>query len=672
VRPLLRALLGAALLAAAAPAAQAAQARTIHWKSLAVTARLDADGVLHVRERHHVVMTGDWNGGSRDFRLERTQQIQLEGMVRIDPATGAAWPMVQGDLRRLDSYGWAGPTALRWRSRLPGDPPFDGTELVHELEYRLRGVVETDGSGYVLEHDFAFEEREGDILSHVVDLDVDPAWKVASGGPRVHVERGRLRPGEGNVVRVALDYAGAGVPAHVVSTAGARRVLLALLLVPAGLLAHLLLGEWRRGRFAPVSADVAAGAGFLEQHLLTVRAEVAGAAWDRSVGPPEVAALVARLAAEGALRTRNEDDVLRLELVAPRDSLEGYERALVDGFFFDGRTATSTSEVRAHYSKPGGGFYPDAVIRDGVEARVAVLVGPRPPWWPHWILPAALLLAGALVLLTAATDGFMVLSVAALLGLPALVLGLAGMAFAGLWRDRIDYGLRETPWFLVPAGLLTILGWAAVGEPVWPLHAVNGAVAGAGGPADALQLGAVLVVIGWVSAIFANARSRDGAAGLALRKRLAAARAYFQRELERETPALRDEWFPYVLAFGLDDSSRRWFERYGEQKAARAPVDVPVVGSGSSWSGSGTAAAPAGPTSWTGGGGAFGGAGATASWAQAAHTLSAGIAPPMPVSSGGSSGGSGGSSGWRSGGGSSSGSSGSGGSRSGGGGGGGW
>jgi uncharacterized membrane protein YgcG len=668
VRYLRRALV-ATLVVAAAPAV--AQARTMHWKSLAVTARLDADGVLHVRERHHVVMSGDWNGGSRDFRLEPTQQIQLERMVRIEPATGARRPMVDGALDRVDGYGWTGPATLRWRSRLPADPPFDRTELVHELEYRLRGVVETDGSGYVLEHDFAFEEREGDILSHVVELDVDPAWTVASGPPHVRVERGRLRPGQGNVVRVELDYAAAGAPAHAVSTVRARRLLLALLLVPAALFAHFLLGEWRRGRFAPVTADVAAGAGFLEQHLLTVPAEVAGAAWDDGVGPPEVAALVARLAAEGALKTRSEDDVLHLELTTPRESLDDYERALVDGFFFDGRTATSTSEVRAHYRKPGAGFYPDAVIRSGVAARVAALVGPRPPWWPQWILPAAVLLAAAVVILTASTDGFVVVAAAVLFALPALVFGLAGMAFAGLWRDRVDYGLRDTPWFLVPAGILMILGWAVVGDAGWPLDAISRAVAGTGAAADALRLASVLVVIGCVSAILANARSRDSAAGLALRKRLAAARAYFDRELDRETPALRDEWFPYVLAFGLDDSSRRWFERYGEQKAARSSAAIPMVGSGSSWSGSGTAAAPAGPTPWTGGGGAFGGAGASASWAQAAHTLSAGVAPPAPVSSGGSSGGSSGSSGWRSGG-SSSGSSGSGGSRSGGGGGGGW
>ena len=106
--------------------APAAQARTIHWKSLAVTARLDADGVLHVRERHHVVMTGDWNGGSRDFRLEPTQQIQLERVVRIDPATGAAREIPKVSLDDIDQPGrldaWAEPTCCAG-GRLPADPP---------------------------------------------------------------------------------------------------------------------------------------------------------------------------------------------------------------------------------------------------------------------------------------------------------------------------------------------------------------------------------------------------------------------------------------------------------------------------------------------------------------------------------------------------------------------
>ena len=46
-----------------------AQDRSLYWKALDVTARLDADGRLHVTERHEMVFTGDWNGGERTFRI---------------------------------------------------------------------------------------------------------------------------------------------------------------------------------------------------------------------------------------------------------------------------------------------------------------------------------------------------------------------------------------------------------------------------------------------------------------------------------------------------------------------------------------------------------------------------------------------------------------------------
>ncbi|MGQ0560873.1 MAG: hypothetical protein ACT443_03250 [Gemmatimonadota bacterium] len=37
----------------------------------------------------------------------------------------------------------------------------------------------------------------------------------------------------------------------------------------------------------------------------------------------------------------------------------------------------------------------------------------------------------------------------------------------------------------------------------------------------------------------------------ALRRTLAAARAYFVEQLDQKRPALEDAWFPYLLAFGL-------------------------------------------------------------------------------------------------------------------------
>ena len=169
-----------------------------------------------------------------------------------------------------------------------------------------------------------------------------------------------------------------------------------------------------------------------------------------------------------------------------------------------------------------------------------------------------------------------------------------------------------------------------------------------------VRLGATLLALALFNSMINQARSRERAQGIALRKRLASARRYFQQELDRPQPALRDEWFPYVLAFGLDKDAQDWFKAYGGQSAGSSTSSwssSPSTSSSSSGSGSSSSA----PTGWSGGGGAFGGAGATSTWALAAGSLAAGVAAP---SSSGSSGGGGGGGG--------------GGSSSGGGGGGGW
>ena len=57
-----------------------AAARELHWRELAVTARLDAEGRLHVSELHRMVFTGDYNGGERSFRVQGDQALELEGM----------------------------------------------------------------------------------------------------------------------------------------------------------------------------------------------------------------------------------------------------------------------------------------------------------------------------------------------------------------------------------------------------------------------------------------------------------------------------------------------------------------------------------------------------------------------------------------------------------------
>ena len=81
--------LAAAILVLGMGSGTARAEKELHWRSLDVTARLDADGRLHVVERHVMVFTGDWNGGERVFRLFPGQTLSLEGVRRFDPTTAA-------------------------------------------------------------------------------------------------------------------------------------------------------------------------------------------------------------------------------------------------------------------------------------------------------------------------------------------------------------------------------------------------------------------------------------------------------------------------------------------------------------------------------------------------------------------------------------------------------
>jgi hypothetical protein len=122
--------LGCALLAAAG-----ARAKDLYWRGFEVRARIDAQGVLHVRERQNIVFDGDWNGGYRLFRVRTMQKLRFERLLRVDPDTGREIALSPGDLSRVDEYRWIDSTNLRWRSRLPSDPEFDHREIDYVLEY---------------------------------------------------------------------------------------------------------------------------------------------------------------------------------------------------------------------------------------------------------------------------------------------------------------------------------------------------------------------------------------------------------------------------------------------------------------------------------------------------------------------------------------------------------
>jgi hypothetical protein len=277
-------------------------------------------------------------------------------------------------------------------------------------------------------------------------------------------------------------------------------------------------------------------------------------------------------------------------------------------------------------------------------------VGPpaRPKWLPLW-LPTLLAFSAGMYLLWRApgASDSRILRIVCVVVPAGLLAGFGGGA-AMSWRGRIDRGLVGTLSFFIPGGLLLGLAFMALtGFRAIPLMA--DVFASVGGLSYGVRLAVTLIALAFFNSIVNNARSRERIQGVALRKRLASIRRYFQDELDRPEPALRDEWFPYVLAFGLDDDAQRWFRSHGGRSSNDSTSSWTPSTSSSSPSSSGGSSWGGGSSGWTGGGGAFGGAGASGSWALAASSLSAGVSAPS--SSGSSSGGGGGGGGSSSGGG---------------------
>src|SRR5688572_32873334 len=120
--------LSALLLALSLSLPTAAQDRSLYWEEIAVSARLDGRGTLHVQERQTFGFTGDWNGGERSFRVGLNHDLDLQRIARIGP-DGREVPLIEGDLDSVDHFDWEDNDTVRWRSRMPSDPPFQDTRI---------------------------------------------------------------------------------------------------------------------------------------------------------------------------------------------------------------------------------------------------------------------------------------------------------------------------------------------------------------------------------------------------------------------------------------------------------------------------------------------------------------------------------------------------------------
>ncbi|HYK91334.1 MAG TPA: hypothetical protein VE398_21365, partial [Acidobacteriota bacterium] len=585
--------------------------RSLYWRKLDVQGRLDADGRLHVLERHAMIFTGDWNGGERAFRIDLGQHLDFESLIRTD-SLGIVHPLVKGDLSLADHFNWTDSTTLRWRSRLPSDPPYDGTELNYDLSYTLSNILVPRKTDYLLDHNFAFPDRPGIIERFTLNLQLDPAWRPES---QVHqsVEAGPLKPGESYIVTIPLSYSASVHPAGVIFGAGFRvRALIAGALSACSILLWMLFyrREKSLGRFAPLLPSSAIDDIWLKKNVLSVLPEVIGAAWHDDIGAPEVSAVLARLVFEKKIRsevkrTRSgifKKEVLHLQLLVNREEITGYERDLIDSLFFSG-DSTDSDRIRRHYKNRG--FNPSARIRGPLSKAAHALASrrgkaPKPSWKVSLMLSLAAItliaLAGVI-----RTEEFVVAAVAIGIGILLYVLAISQAIF---WQKRVlDLRLHSLRFLL----------------PVIVLVSSTAAFMLAGGfrPSAWLLAGFALLCLAAVSSVLNAAKSRSESEKIGLQIKLAAAREYFREQLKSPRPNLRDAWYPYLIAFGLGTQVDRWFKAFGGSK-----------GSGHSDIMDSSSSEVATSTGWTGGGGSFGGAGASGSWAVAAGALASGVSAP--------------------------------------------
>ncbi|MCC7002883.1 MAG: DUF2207 domain-containing protein [Gemmatimonadaceae bacterium] len=636
-RRLRAALLGAIL--AVAPQLLPAQSGLLEWPRVTVAAHLDSTGALHVRETQTIRFTGDWNGGERYFDLRGGQEVALHSLTRLDSGeTGEGRALRAGDLARVDEFDWTDSRTLRWRGRLPEDPPFDRVLRTYTLVYTYQQLLRFEnGKGYSFDHDFGIGARMSPIEDYSLTFTMDSVWATDLPMP-LRVEHIVVPADSVIVLTVPLRFLGAGRPSGVFhgATSSARLAIASAL----GVFALVLLivhfaREAQLGRFRRIPDHRSITPEWLKEHVFSMLPEVAGAAWDENTSAAEVGAVLARLVQEGKLSSEVKteklwifsNEILHLKLEVRRNVLTEHERALIDGLFQKHEDTTDTQRVRERYKKTG--FNPANLIKPHLERALEAATGAGTKTSARrTAILAVTAIACMIIGAMQRVEEIPMSLLAVFVSLFALVVA-TGLATA--YRHAASIGVITALLVVVPVSVFAV-AFAAFALYL-PLQA-----------GFFTWLGIALWGAMLTQSVANSAYTRHAPERIALRQRLMAARRFFVEQLRSPAPQLQDAWYPYLIAFGLGRSVDKWFRAFAGTAAARSTSAL-----GRTASSGGSMSSGSGGWSGFGGGGGFSGAGASASFASAVGGMAAAVSAPSS-SSGGSRGGGGSSGGGRSGG----------------------
>lgn len=605
---------------------------------MTVEARLDGQGVLHIRETQVIEMNGAWNGGERTFNATRGRLL-FDGLSKLNESTGQVVELPRGELSAIDHWNFTDRSTLRWRSRKPHDPPFDHQRLTYVLEYRLTEILQPTRDGFRLNHDFAMLDRDGMIETLDLTLSWDPVWNPKDEVTSSMSKHG-LAPGDGLLVSAEFVHSGDALPSAVHYPRPTWIINLFYLLTAMGVASlwrHFKSHDEPTGRWPGLGNSPEITAETVSAALDGWQPEELGALWDQTIGSAEVAAVISRMVGEGKLASTVEDRgffrrrVLALERLRVRGAFEGYDRKLINKLFFNRRKNVDTLALRKHYRNKGLDLV--KLIKSPIESALRNKLGTLdervvvPRKRTAWLVYGSI--AAGVVDLIVRRDEIFGATVHVLLFLYLAVtlfaIYLPSLGHASRLKKRVDSAAWHARALILAPVLMVGLFWVA-----------RSLFAGVSPSLDVSIFGSVSLAL-WIcalsSSLFNGARTRLTPQGVTFRRKFSKIRCWMAQQLRRSEPELKDEWFPHLVAFGLDHRVDKWFKTF---------AGTPTTASMSGITSSSGASSSLQDSSWTGGGGSFGGAGATAAWASAAASFASGVSAASSGSSGSSGGGGGG------------------------------
>lgn len=613
-----------------------AETKSLYWDKIEIKAFLDNSGVLHIREYQTYIFNGDWNGGERYFDLPIGQEFNFTGISRFDQKKNDYIKLVKNNIDLTDNYEMTGTYKIRWRSKLANDPPFSNTKITYLLEYNYAYILKKEKGKYILNHDFLFTDRNYPVKEYFLELNLDSNWNSAYTENKIIYRQKNIEAQCGHTLKLEIDFKGNDPAKLKISEP------LSLIVKFFGIFFTTLItfyfiytfykSEKNNGRFEPIPVYENPSSDFLKNNLFVYMPEEVGALWDERIDAREVSALIARLVLEKKIKTEFTEGnsilnkkILQLELLTDRENFTKYERKIINGLFVENRNITNTNIIQNYYKKKSKSFSPVSKVEEFLNNRFKN----KSELQDHeltdrgWRTSILLFIAGIVLLIFAfiMTPGHT--------GFPGLILCMlitfffifgiiiARLACSQLIGNKLKillmvYIITSLPFY----GF--IIGNSIIGESLQLLP----------------FLPCLFFILAANKLLLYFSRTKNSPEKLEIRRKLTGIRNYFKKELANPEPNLNDDWFPYLVAFGLANYIDDWFKNYGNQKnSSTSKGTSSTYSETSSWSG--------------GGGGCFGGAGASGTWASAAAAVSSAASySSSSSSSGGGSSGGGGGGGW--------------------------